>query len=314
MKTAAPLSRRQFISTAAAVAAAAALPAGDVAFSQTSIQGGAHATLDPDWATAGIIATRHSPYAKLKSVPVNAVTITAGFWSKRRQTNVEASIPSMRTELIDHGRMENFLRLEGKATGPQRGPVYSDSDIYKWMEAVGFTLQSGPQPALRATTEEMIRQVVAAQEPSGYLNTYFVDSHRAERMLPKTQIGGHELYCLGHLLQGGIAYYRATGDPTLLNAGKRFVDDYLLPGYGPAASQDPIVAGHPEIEMSLIELYRTTGKRRVSRPGWLHSAGRCAYSSAAAADRLYVLRGAVYHAHQARRPRRARHVCVLWGD
>jgi DUF1680 family protein len=262
MKTVTPLNRRQFISTAAAAAAAAALPTGDLAFSQISIQAGAPSTLDPDWATAGIIATRHSPYAKLRSVPVQAVTIAPGFWSKRRQTNVAASIPSMRTELIDHGRMDNFLRLEGKATVPQKGPVYSDSDIYKWMEAVGFTLQSGPQPALRAQTEAMIRQVVAAQEPSGYLNTYFVDSHRAERMLPKTQTGGHELYCIGHLLQGGIAYYRATGDATLLNAGVRFVDDYLLPGYGPAANQGPIVAGHPEIEMSLIELYRTTGNRR----------------------------------------------------
>ena len=108
----------------------------------------------------------------------------------------------------------------------------------------------------------MIRQVVAAQEPGGYLNTYFVESKQSDRMLPKTQTGGHELYCIGHLLQGGIAWYRATGDPTLLNAGLRFVDNFLLPGYGPAANQGPIVAGHPEIEMSLIELYRTTGNRR----------------------------------------------------
>ena len=48
----------------------------------------------------------------------------------------------MRLELIEHGRMDNFLRLEGKSDAPQRGPVYSDSDIYKWMEAVGFALQS----------------------------------------------------------------------------------------------------------------------------------------------------------------------------
>ena len=66
------------------------------------------------------------------------MTINPGFWSKRRQTNVESSIPSMRVELLAHGRMENFLRLEGKSTAPQTGPVYSDSDIYKWMEAVGF--------------------------------------------------------------------------------------------------------------------------------------------------------------------------------
>ncbi|MFZ1015122.1 MAG: beta-L-arabinofuranosidase domain-containing protein, partial [Terracidiphilus sp.] len=75
------------------------------------------------------------------------------------------------------------------------------------------------------------------------------------------QTTGHELYCIGHLLQGAIAYYRATGDTTLLDAGSRFIDDFLLPNYGPNPSQQGIVAGHPEIEMALIELYRTTGKR-----------------------------------------------------
>jgi DUF1680 family protein len=64
------------------------------------------------------------------------------------------------------------------------------------------------------------------------------------------------------MLQGAIAYYRATGDPTLLNAGMRFVDDFLIPNYGPGKNQKGIVSGHPEIEMALIELYRTTGKHQ----------------------------------------------------
>ena len=220
--------------------------------------------LDPDWKNAGIIATRNSPYAKLKSVPVQAVTIETGFWSKRRETNVASSIPSMRQELLDHGRMDNFLRLAGQSQAPQRGPVYSDSDIYKWVESVGFALQQQPLPApgLRSQTDAMIREVVAVQEPSGYLNTYYVGDKKSDRMQWKTQTTGHELYNIGHLLQGAIAYYRATGDPTLLQAGMRFVDGFLLPGYGPGANQAPIVAGHPEIEMSLIELYRTTGNKR----------------------------------------------------
>ncbi len=108
----------------------------------------------------------------------------------------------------------------------------------------------------------MIRDVVAVQEPSGYLNTYFVDDRKPLRMTYPTQTTGHELYCLGHMLQGAIAYYRATGDRTLLDAGMRFVDSFLIPGYGPGVNQKGIVAGHPEIEMSLIELYRTTGKRQ----------------------------------------------------
>jgi uncharacterized protein len=252
-KTFTRFTRRQFIATAAAATAATAL---------TGMGQSAPASASSSPQDDGIINTRNSPYAKLKSVPVRAVTVTPGFWSKRRQTNVESSIPSMRDELLQHGRMDNFLRLEGKSSAPQVGPVYSDSDIYKWVESVGFALQSGPLPELRTSTDVMIREVVAAQEPSGYLNTYYVEARKGDRMLPKVQTTGHELYNIGHLLQGGIAYYRATGDRTLLDAGQRFVDGFLLPGYGPGPSQAPIVAGHPEIEMALIELYRTTGNRK----------------------------------------------------
>jgi hypothetical protein len=215
---------------------------------------------DP-WKNAGVLDLSHSRFAKLQSVPVRAVAIKDGFWSKRQKTNVDSSIPSMREELLEHGRMDNFLRLEGESTAPQRGPLYSDSDVYKWLEASAFVLQNGDRPELRKTTESMIRTIVSAQEPGGYLNTYFVESRKSARMLYETQVGGHELYCIGHLLQAAIANYRATGDRTLLDAGMRFVDHFLLPGYGPGKDQKGIVAGHPEIEMALIELYRTTGKR-----------------------------------------------------
>ncbi len=212
------------------------------------------------WREAGVIDLSRSPFAKLKTVPVRAVVIQDGFWSQRRKTNLTASIPSMHDELLAHGRMDNFLRLAGKSSAPQRGPVYSDSDIYKWIEAAAFALQTGDQPELQKTTGAMIRNIAAAQEPGGYLNTYFVADHQAQRMLYETQVGGHELYCIGHLLQGAIANYRATGDRTLLDAGIRFVDQFLLPNYGPGKDQKGIVSGHPEIEMALIELYRTTGK------------------------------------------------------
>ena len=215
-----------------------------------------------DWKDAGVIDLSNSPYAKLKTVPVRAVFIQDGFWSQRRKTNLVASIPSMHDELLEHGRMDNFLRLEGKSTEPQKGPVFSDSDIYKWTEAVGFQLQVADDPELKKTTDEMIRDIVAIQEPSGYLNTYYNGERKALRMQYDTQTTGHELYCIGHMLQAAVAYYRATGDPTLLNAGSRFVDDFLIPNYGPGANQKGIVSGHPEIEMALIELSRTTGDRK----------------------------------------------------
>ena len=256
------ISRRGFLATAAAslvpasmaharsgVAGAMATFADDTAGSSTS------------WRDAGVIDVSHSPYAKLKPVPVRAVVIEEGFWSRRRATNVASSIPSMQDELLAHGRMDNFLRLEGKSPAPQIGPVYSDSDIYKWAEAVGFAMQSGDHPELHVALDSILRNVVAAQEPSGYLDTYYQDDRKPLRMQYDTQTTGHELYCLGHMLQGAIAIYRATGDRTLLGAGIRYVDDFLLPNYGPAPNQKGIVAGHPEIEMALVELYRTTGKR-----------------------------------------------------
>jgi hypothetical protein len=130
-------------------------------------------------------------------------------------------------------------------------------------------LQTGDHPDLRATTDKMIDEIIAVQEPTGYLNTYYQNDRIPERMTPQTQSTGHELYCLGHMLQAAIAYYRGTGDRKLLDAGIRFVDDFLIPNYGPAPKK-PIVSGHPEIELALIELYRITGdKRQLDLAGYI---------------------------------------------
>ncbi len=259
------LSRRTFIASAAAslVPAAMAHARSNNAGLLSMFSDEPQASSQPltPWKEAGVLDLNRSPHAKLKTVPVNAVTIQEGFWSKRRQTNVDSSIPSMHDELLSHGRMDNFLRLEGRSSEPQKGPVYSDSDIYKWLEAVGFALQTGDPHSFRTTADGMIHDVVAAQEPSGYLNTYYQGEHKSLRMTYPTQTTGHELYNIGHMLQGAIAYYRATGDRTLLDSGIRFVDNFLIPNYGPGKDQQGIVAGHPEIEMALVELSRTTGKR-----------------------------------------------------
>ena len=272
------ISRRQFVTSAVAAAAAASSFSAARAFGTTgpafssSQSGGtpdAPALQAADWKNQAIENLTRSPHAKLHQVPVRAVTIRSGFWAQRRETNVSRSIPTMHDLLEAHGRMNNFRRLVGKSDAPQIGPVFSDSDVYKWTEAVGFVLQSGDVPGLRQSAEQAIDEVVAVQEPSGYLNTYFQGDKAALRMLPETQSTGHELYCLGHMLQGAIAYYRATGDRKLLDAGIRFVDGFLLPNYGPAPKQ-PIVSGHPEIEMSLIELYRITGdKRQLDLAGYI---------------------------------------------
>jgi uncharacterized protein len=261
------LSRRKFVGSAVTAAAATALPWQNLmAFSNPT----AAFPSDAPWKDEGILYVDKSPYAKLHNIPVHAVTITSGFWGARRKINVDSSIPSMEKLLEANGRMNNFLRLVGKSDAKQIGPVYSDSDVYKWTEAVGFVLQSGDNPQLRELTERIIKEVVAVQEPSGYLNTYYVGDKTKDRMTPDVQRWGHELYNLGHMIQGAIAFYRGTGDRTLLDASMRFVDNYLLPNFGPDASKKPLFSGHPEMELALVELYRTTGdKKYLTLAGYL---------------------------------------------
>src|SRR6516165_7257329 len=166
------ISRREFVGSAIAAAAASSAPLQTMmAFSKRI-----HAnSSDPQWKDEGVLYVDKSPYAKLRNIPVHAVTISSGFWGARREINVDKSIPSMEKLLEANGRMTNFLRLVGQSNAKQTGPVYSDSDVYKWTEAVGFALESGDRPQLREVTEKIIKEVVAVQEPSGYLNTYYVD-------------------------------------------------------------------------------------------------------------------------------------------
>lgn len=204
-----------------------------------------------------VLNLEKSPHAKLHNVPVSAVTVTTGFWSERRRTNVEKSIPTMLQLFEEHGVMDNFRRLSGAKKVDRKGPLYTDSDIYKWMEAVAWVLQTERNAQLEATFDRLTGDIVAAQEPSGYLNTYWQEERKDKRFTEMDR--GHELYCLGHMIQAGIAYYRATGKRKLMDAGIRFAD-YLISDFGPA--KRPLLAGHPEIEMALIELARTTGDRR----------------------------------------------------
>lgn len=211
----------------------------------------------PAWKDRPVLDTAASPQAVLHGVPVSAVTVKEGFWSPRRKVNVDVSLPSLLALFEENGIIDNFRRVSGRKDVPRRGPLYTDSDVYKWLEAVAFVLQSGDNPQLRKSAEAVIDDIVAAQEPSGYLNTYFTREHLAERHT--NMKGGHELYCLGHLVQGGIAWYRATGDRKLLDAGIR-MSDYVAREFGPG--KRPIYEGHPEFELSMIELYRTMGDKK----------------------------------------------------
>ena len=213
-----------------------------------------------DWKDEGVLYLDHSLNARVHTVPVQAVRLGDGFWTGRRHVTTERSLPSLLALLEEHGVVDNFRRLAGHPELPRKGPLYTDSDLYKWIEAASWALASNEtsdaqKTKLRGDIESLASHIVAAQEPGGYLNTYFVGDK--VRLRFTDLMHSHEDYCLGHLLQAGIAFYRATGDRRLLDAGKRFAD-YVVENFGPA--KRPFVTGHPELEMGLVELYRTTGE------------------------------------------------------
>jgi len=253
----AQISRRRFVGTSLSAAAVGSLGwPGSIAAPWKNA-----GSREGNWREQGVLFLDKSPYAKLRNIPVHAVMLTGGFWGSRRAVNVKSSIPSMEKLLEANGRMTNFLRLAKQSDAPQQGPVYSDSDVYKWLEAVGFALQSADIPQLQAQADQIIKEVVGVQEANGYLNTYYVGERAKDRMQPQAQRSGHELYNIGHMIQGGVAYYRGTGDATLFDSSRRFVDEFLLPNFGPGPDRKAIFSGHPEIEMALIEMYRATGNK-----------------------------------------------------
>ncbi|HEY7304732.1 MAG TPA: beta-L-arabinofuranosidase domain-containing protein [Bryobacteraceae bacterium] len=223
---------------------------------------GAQTPHGDEWKDEGILYLDHSLNARLHPVPVQAVRLGDGFWSARRRITTERSLPTLLDLLEEHGVVDNFRRLSGRPDLPRKGPLYTDSDLYKWIEAASWALASNEtseaeKQKLRGDVESLASHIIAAQEPSGYLNTYFVGDKARLRFTDL--LHSHEDYCLGHLIQAGIAYYRATGSRKLLDAGIRFAD-YVIDNFGPA--KRPFVTGHPELEMALVELYRTTGQTK----------------------------------------------------
>jgi DUF1680 family protein len=204
--------------------------------------------------------TSRSPYARLRPVPLTAVTLDDAFWAPRRRLNREAVLPAQYRLLEDTGRVDNLRRAGGLKTGiPFQGYYYNDSDVYKWLEAVAWTLAEGPAPTLEAMVEEVITVIAAAQRPDGYLDSYFALERAGERWTNLRDL--HELYCAGHFLQAAVAHYRATGSERLLAVARRLAD-HIGTVFGPGPGQRPGTPGHPEVEMALVELARTTGETR----------------------------------------------------
>lgn len=213
---------------------------------------------------AVILDTRHSPAARLRQMPVSAVMLTDTFWEPRLKTNRETTLPSQFRHLEDTGALDNFRRASGRKTGVEfQGMWFSDSDVYKWLEAASWALAAGDSPALKTLVDTAVNEIEAAQQANGYLNSFFMFERVPERWTT-LNLGfnnQHELYCAGHLFQAAVAHHRVTGSAQLLDVATRFAD-LICDTFGPGAEQLKGVDGHPEIEMPLVELSRITGNKR----------------------------------------------------
>ena len=139
------------------------------------------------------------------------------------------------------------------------GFVFQDTDFSKWVEAVGYSLARHPDPALEETADRAIGIVCAAQLDNGYLDTYYI-LNGMDKAFSNLR-DHHELYCLGHLIEGAIAYYQATGKDRLLRAAMRFAD-YCCGRFGPEEGRSRGYPGHEIAEMALAKLYEVTGEKR----------------------------------------------------
>ena len=203
-----------------------------------------------------IVDTSRSRYAKLRPVSISKVHLEDSFWAPRLKMLGEVTLPTQYQIFEETGYLFNFRRAAGKKTGDFQGRFFNDSDVYKWIEAVAFYLAYSYDEKLSSLVTHVIDDIVSAQDEDGYLNSYFTLERKKDRWTNLKDM--HELYCAGHLMQAGIALYRATGERQLLDAACKFAD-HISSIFG--VGKRPGTSGHPEIEMALVELYRTTEKR-----------------------------------------------------
>lgn len=200
--------------------------------------------------------------------PVNFadVTIEGDFWRERLDTVLTRTIPSQHRQLAEHGILESL-------TVPQPPPplriprnhhnfttqIFWDSDVGKWIEAASYALRHRRDAAIEAQIDEITEWLAKAQLPDGYLNCWYIGREIDKRWTNLRD--NHELYCAGHMLEGAIAYYQATGKRRLLDIMLHYVD-HIAETFGPEENQKHGYCGHQEIELALIKLYAVTRDRK----------------------------------------------------
>lgn len=194
---------------------------------------------------------------------VRDVRIEAGLLSDAARKVMDIVIPYQWEILNDRVEgaapsrcVRNFKIAAGEAEGEFEGYVFQDSDLAKWLEAAAYSLMLRPDEQLERTCDDLIALIGRAQQPDGYLNTYYTVKEPGKRWTNLRDC--HELYCAGHMMEAACAYYEATGKRELLDIMTRMarhIDSVI----GPEEGKLHGYPGHEEIELALVRMYHATG-------------------------------------------------------
>lgn len=191
----------------------------------------------------------------MRSLPLRDIRLTDPFWSRWQKAVRETTLAAEWKQLKETGRISNFLRAAGKEEGPHEGLFFNDSDVYKWIEACSFSLATVRDPKIEAMVDEAIGIIEDAQEPDGYLDTFFQLKHPDLKWRNLHTM--HEMYCAGHLIEAAVAHFEATGSRRLLDVALKNVA-LIMSIFGPGKKRG--YCGHEEIELALVKLAKTTGE------------------------------------------------------
>lgn len=199
-------------------------------------------------------------------VPFAAVSLEGGFWHERLETVLSRTVPSQYKQLVKHNMIEALAVKQPPPplTIPRNHhnfttQIFWDSDIGKWIEAASYALSHRRDDQIEAQIDEITELLANAQMEDGYLNCWYIGREPERRWTNLRD--NHELYNAGHLLEGAIAYFQATGRRRLLDIMERYVD-HIASVFGTGEDQKRGYPGHQEIELALIKLFHVTGDRK----------------------------------------------------
>ena len=208
------------------------------------------------------------PDAPIKEVPFTQVHLDDNFWSPRIETNRTVSIPSAFKECEKNGRFDNFAIAGGLMKGEHRGDFsFDDTDPYKIIEGASYSLAVKYDGKLDHYLDSVIHIIATAQEPDGYLYTSRTMNPKhphewaGSKRWEKVEELSHEFYNLGHMVEGAIAHYQATGKRNFLDIAIRYAD-CVCREIGTGEGQQIRVPGHQIAEMALAKLYLVTGQQK----------------------------------------------------